>query len=53
MDFLLERAKGNVMTGARYQRNFVLNHPDYNKDSIITPTIAYDLFNHLSQMNTS
>eukprot|EP00347_Sterkiella_histriomuscorum_P009710 403340177 len=53
MEFILERAKGNIMTGARYQRNFVLNHPDYHRDSIITPTVAYDLFNHLQQMNTS
>ena len=29
MDFLLARAKGEVKTGARYQREFVLNHASY------------------------
>ena len=29
MAFLLERARGEVITGAKYIRDFVLNHPDY------------------------
>jgi glutamate--cysteine ligase catalytic subunit len=27
--FLLERAKGEVKTGARFIRDFVLEHPEY------------------------
>lgn len=29
LSFLLERAKGEIITGAKFMRNFVLNHPAY------------------------
>lgn len=45
--FLLKRAKGKLMTDARYIRQFVLNHEDYKQDSIISDKIAYDLVKHL------
>lgn len=30
MAFLMDRSKGLVPTGAKFIRNFVLNHPEYN-----------------------
>lgn len=30
MAFLVERAKGQIITGAKYMRDFVLSHPEYN-----------------------
>ena len=41
--FLLKRAKGEIPTGARFMRDFVLRHPEYKKDSVVSPNIAYDL----------
>jgi len=32
------------MTNAKFLRQFVLNHPAYAKDSIVTEEINYDLF---------
>lgn len=29
LSFLTDRAKGEVPTGARFIRDFVVNHPDY------------------------
>jgi glutamate--cysteine ligase catalytic subunit len=37
------RASGKLLTTASWMRKFVLNHPDYKKDSRITDKINYDL----------
>ena len=42
-----KKAKGEIWTDAKYIRKFINNHPKYNKDSIITEEINYDLINHL------
>ena len=34
-DFLVRRAKGELMTGAAFIREIVLNHPTYKKDSVV------------------
>merc|ERR1711971_178302 len=38
-----KRASGEIPTTAKWMRNFVLEHPDYKKDSVVTETINYDL----------
>jgi len=43
LNFLLARARGQVKTGARVIRDFVMSHPAYKHDSIIPNEIAYDL----------
>ena len=43
MDFLLQRSRGEIKTGARYIRDFVLQHKAYKKDSIVSSEIMYDL----------
>ena len=43
LNFLLARAKGELPTGAKFIREFVLKHPNYKQDSIVTPQISYDL----------
>lgn len=53
LNFLLERSKGEVRTGARFIRDFVLNHPDYKHDSIISNQVAYDLMSTIINMNHS
>ena len=42
-DFLGMRASGKLLTTASWMRNFVLKHPLYKHDSVVTDEIAYDL----------
>lgn len=43
ISFVGKRASGEYITTATWMRNFVMSHPDYKHDSIITHTINYDL----------
>ena len=47
LEFIKLRSNGSLMTDAKYVRNFVLNHKDYKQDSIVSQKIAYDLVNHV------
>jgi len=53
LDFLYERAKGNLLTNAQYIRKFVKEHKLYNNDSVVTSEIAYDLANHIIDIQQS
>lgn len=48
LNFLSKRVSGELPTGAHWQRNFILNHAEYNHDSIITTGVAYDLLEKIS-----
>ena len=50
IEFLEKRTKGELWTDAKYIRNFVNNHPKYNKDSLITEDINFDLISHLLEI---
>lgn len=43
LELIRKRACGDLPTGARFLREFIRTHPDYRKDSLITPDIAKDL----------
>ena len=43
VDLIVKRASGELQTAAAWQRDFVRQHKDYQKDSVVTPTIARDL----------
>jgi glutamate--cysteine ligase catalytic subunit len=43
MNFVLKRARGELMTPATWMRKFITSHQDYKKDSRIPSTVAYDL----------
>ena len=47
IDYLEKKTKGEIWTDAKYIRNYIKNHPKYNKDSIVTEEINYDLISHL------
>lgn len=47
--FIEERSTGKAPTPAQIIRDFVLNHPQYAEDSIVTEKIAVDLINRLSK----
>ena len=51
LTFLAERARGQVLTGARFIRNFVLKHPTYKQDSFLNQEISFDLLKMLDTLN--
>lgn len=51
MTFLAERARGEILTGARFIRNFVTEHAEYKQDSYLNEKISYDLLKMLDSLN--
>jgi glutamate--cysteine ligase catalytic subunit len=45
---LKRRIRGEIPTGAQWQRSFIRSHPDYRHDSLVTPSIAYDLIERMT-----
>jgi len=43
LEFIRRRATGEVLTTASFIRNFVTSHPEYQGDSVVSSSIAYDL----------
>lgn len=50
LNFISERARGKLPTGAHFARNFVRSHPDYQHDSVVTSLICYDLVKQVKTM---
>lgn len=50
LGLISSRANGKLKTFARWQRDFVQSHPDYKHDSVITPSINYDLITTLADI---
>nr|XP_014339405.1 PREDICTED: glutamate--cysteine ligase catalytic subunit isoform X1 [Latimeria chalumnae] len=51
LKLIKKRASGELMTMARWMREFVANHPDYKHDSVITDKINYDLTKKCDQIS--
>jgi hypothetical protein len=45
--FVTGRATGEIMTGASWQRAFVAGHPEYRQDSVVPPSVVYDMLQRL------
>jgi len=43
LSHLSDKAAGKIRTNARFMRDFVRSHPEYNNDSIVTNKMTYDL----------
>ena len=43
LEFICQRASGELVTTATWMRNFVSSHKDYKFDSVVSDQIAYDL----------
>merc|ERR1719469_1088633 len=50
MDFVLKRARGELMTPAKWMRQRITEHPLYKKDSRVPPEAAYDLMKECSDI---
>ncbi|CAO3686172.1 unnamed protein product [Rhizopus microsporus] len=52
LSLISKRASGELMTGAAYIRQFVMNHPAYRHDSVVSPEITFDLVKRAVQIGT-
>jgi len=43
MNFLAARCQGKIPSGAHFLRKFVLEHPKYQQDSVVSDEIIYDM----------
>ena len=50
LSFIAKRAAGILPTDASWMRQFVMSHPDYKHDSIVSDQIQYDLLWKIAQM---
>jgi len=51
LNFVADRASGELETTAHYIRRFILEHPEYKKDSRVTEKIAFDLTKHVIKIS--
>jgi glutamate--cysteine ligase catalytic subunit len=47
-----KRASGELKTGASWIRDFVGNHPEYNKDSVVGDRVNYDLMKVVERLGS-
>ena len=52
LSLISKRAKGDVMTAAKWLREFVTAHPSYKQDSVISEEINYDLLKRIGRLAT-
>lgn len=52
LKFISDRASSNVKTTARFMRDYIDAHPQYNHDSIVNDEVNYDLLNLLNKIGT-
>ncbi|XP_006893191.1 PREDICTED: glutamate--cysteine ligase catalytic subunit isoform X2 [Elephantulus edwardii] len=50
LKLIKKRASGELMTVARWMREFIANHPDYKQDSVITDEMNYSLIVKCNQI---
>lgn len=50
LKLIKKRASGELMTVARWMREFISNHPDYKQDSVITDEMNYSLILKCNQI---
>lgn len=50
LGLIQKRASGELMTTARWIRSFVMSHPDYKQDSVVSEKINYDLLIEMSRI---
>eukprot|EP01114_Cavostelium_apophysatum_P017669 TRINITY_DN5307_c0_g1_i1.p1 TRINITY_DN5307_c0_g1~~TRINITY_DN5307_c0_g1_i1.p1 ORF type:complete len:627 (+),score=179.73 TRINITY_DN5307_c0_g1_i1:107-1987(+) len=52
LQLISKKASGELQTTAAYMRHFVTSHPDYKKDSVVSPLINYDLMEHCAKIGS-
>ncbi|KAF7998291.1 hypothetical protein HCN44_009689 [Aphidius gifuensis] len=52
LKLIQRRASGELLTTAAWLRKFVMTHPDYKKDSVVSERINYDLLKRVHDIQT-
>ncbi|PBK73874.1 glutamate-cysteine ligase catalytic subunit [Armillaria solidipes] len=50
LDLVRKRSNGSYVTPATWMRNFVREHPDYKRDSVVSMEINYDLMKAVDEI---
>ncbi|WVN90808.1 uncharacterized protein L203_106051 [Cryptococcus depauperatus CBS 7841] len=50
LDLIKYRAKGDLMTPAAWIRQFIMSHPSYKQDSVVSDEINYDLVKAVDEL---
>ncbi|KAJ9096603.1 hypothetical protein QFC19_007136 [Naganishia cerealis] len=50
LNLIKERAAGKLVTPATWIRNFIISHPEYRHDSVVSEVINYDLLKAIDEM---
>jgi len=50
LDLVKKRAQGTLCTPATWIRNFIINHPAYKHDSVVSDEINYDLMKAIDEL---
>ncbi|KAF7988424.1 hypothetical protein HCN44_000997 [Aphidius gifuensis] len=53
LEFIQRKASGEIITTASWLRKFVMTHPDYKNDSVISDRINYDLLKKIHDIQTN
>jgi len=53
LSLISRRAKGELMTAAKWMRDFVMTHPSYEHDSVVTEEINYDLLKRVAELTNN
>ena len=53
LDLIRKRASGQLWTGAKWIRSFVREHHEYNKDSVVSESVTYDLVKAVEEIGRS
>lgn len=51
INFIRERASGQLWTDARWMRHVIRSHPTYQHDSVVTPEACYDLLHKIKDIS--
>lgn len=50
LDFVSQRASGELCTNASYMRSYIRAHPSYAHDSVVSEDVCYDLVRHMESV---
>ncbi|KAL9119343.1 MAG: hypothetical protein Q9187_004107 [Circinaria calcarea] len=50
LSLISKRASGELWTAARWQREFVRGHPEYQRDSVLSEEVAFDLLKEVRRI---
>ncbi len=53
LDIISGKASGELFTAASWMRHFLINHPAYQQDSIVTEEMTFDLIQKIKKLNAS